>query len=102
MPHHASPANEAYKGFTNDACPFYPCHAGVRRAFNCLFCYCPLYAYRCPGPYRVYLDRDGKPRKDCSACRLPHEGYHPAWNFIQTWLEHPEPWDGREPCGRGA
>lgn len=42
--------NEAFKGFTNDKCPFLPCHKGVKRAFNCLFCYCPLIAYDCPGP----------------------------------------------------
>ncbi|MEO0035287.1 MAG: hypothetical protein RLZZ501_1310, partial [Pseudomonadota bacterium] len=23
--------NEAYKGFTNLNCPFYPCHQGVKR-----------------------------------------------------------------------
>ena len=87
-------ANEAYKGFTNAACPFYPCHRGVKREFNCLFCYCPLIAYACPGPFQVYTDSRGQRRKDCTDCRLPHEGYHAAWSFIQKWLEAPRLWDG--------
>lgn len=91
-----SASNEAYKGFTNAACPFYPCHHGVRREFNCLFCYCPLIAYACPGPYTIYTDRQDVRRKDCSACRLPHDGYHASWSFIQTWLERIQIWDGRE------
>lgn len=91
---------EGYKGFTHRACPFYPCHPGVRRAFNCLFCYCPLFAYECPGPYRVYTDPEGERRKDCSACRLPHEGHHAAWSFIQKWLRRPRPWAGERPSAR--
>jgi Zn-finger protein len=88
--------NEAFKGFTNTACPFYPCHQGVKGKFNCLFCYCPLIAYECPGPYQVYTDKNGLKRKDCSACTLPHNGYRNAWNFIQKWLERPVIWDGHE------
>ena len=31
--------------FTNRECEFFPCHAGIDPdEFNCLFCYCPLYA----------------------------------------------------------
>ncbi|ULB12369.1 cysteine-rich small domain-containing protein (plasmid) [Cereibacter azotoformans] len=87
--------NEAFKGFTNRACPFLPCHPGVKREFNCLFCYCPLIAYDCPGPYETYTDRNGLVRKDCSACTLPHDGYQQSWNFIQKWLEFPQPWSGQ-------
>lgn len=94
--HHDLPDNPAYTGFTNTACPYYPCHPGVRRAFNCLFCYCPLHPYQCPGPYRLYHDRQGVVHKDCSPCRLPHEGYQSAWSFIQKWLNQPQPWDGKE------
>lgn len=94
--------DEGYKGFTNTACPFLPCHEGVRRHFNCLFCYCPLIAYICPGPYRVMTDRQGILRKDCSACRLPHDGYRESWRFIQTWLARPIPWDGRPADPRAA
>lgn len=91
-----STTNTAYMGFTNSSCPFMPCHPGVEREFNCLFCYCPLSAYECPGPYKVFVDRNGMKRKDCSACILPHNGYKKSWNFIQHWLEKPKVWDGRE------
>ena len=87
--------NEAFKGFTNTNCPFLPCHPGVKRAFNCLFCYCPLIGYDCPGPYQTYTDRNGLTRKDCSACTLPHDGHEQSWNFIQKWLEYPQPWSGK-------
>lgn len=90
-----STENEAYKGFTNEACPFMPCHKGVRREFNCLFCYCPLIAYECPGPYRVFIDARGIRRKDCSHCSLPHNGIRQSWGFIQKWLEEPMLWDGQ-------
>ncbi|SEQ48501.1 Cysteine-rich small domain-containing protein [Ectothiorhodospira magna] len=86
--------NEAYKGFTNSACPFMPCHRGITRAFNCLFCYCPLMAYDCPGPYTVFTDPQGKPHKDCSDCTLPHDGYRQSWHFIQKGLERPVFWNG--------
>ena len=87
--------NEAYKGFTNSDCPFFPCHKGIKREFNCLYCFCPLIAYECPGPYKV-LNYDGVVRKDCSDCTLPHDGYHPSWNFIMIWLKRPSIWTGHE------
>ena len=34
-----------YAYFQNSACPYFPCHEkGNKEFFNCLFCYCPLYA----------------------------------------------------------
>jgi Zn-finger protein len=87
-------SNPGFKGFTNSECPFLPCHPGVKREFNCLFCYCPLIAYECPGPYRVFTDANGVTRKDCSACTLPHDGYEASWSFIQKWLERPVVWKG--------
>ena len=84
-----------YHGFTHRNCPFYPCHAGVKREFNCLFCYCPLNAYLCPGAYQVIEQASGRLLKDCSACRLPHDGYHASWAFIQRWLAHPTVWTGQ-------
>ena len=34
-----------YAFFQNRACEFFPCHKGAdAENFNCLFCYCPLYA----------------------------------------------------------
>ncbi len=57
--------------FCNKDCEYFPCHGGAdREFFNCLFCYCPLYALgsRCGGSFR-YLDNG---IKDCSDCLLPH------------------------------
>ena len=62
---------EHYKFFQNRACEFFPCHRGIREEeFNCLFCYCPLYALgdRCGGKF-CYTE-DGW--KDCSNCLRPH------------------------------
>ncbi|MDL2264422.1 cysteine-rich small domain-containing protein [Synergistaceae bacterium OttesenSCG-928-I11] len=64
--------NERYKCYTHRSCEFFPCHSGADgERFNCLFCYCPLYALgrRCGGDY-VYSP-DGI--KDCSGCLLPHK-----------------------------
>ncbi|MDO4796745.1 MAG: cysteine-rich small domain-containing protein [Coriobacteriales bacterium] len=59
--------------FRNVSCPHFPCHEGVdERMFNCLFCYCPLYALgpRCGGDFS-YTDAGVK---DCSGCTRLHEG----------------------------
>lgn len=85
--------NEAYMGFTNRECPFYPCHTGLTRELNCLYCYCPLAFLECPGPYTLFKDKNGLLRKDCSSCILPHNGYKASWKFIQKWLEKPVPFD---------
>ena len=51
----APPGGEKrYRFFQHRACEFFPCHSGVREEdFNCLFCYCPLYALgrRCGGSF---------------------------------------------------
>ena len=60
------------KFFSNKNCEYFPCHKGVdEEKFNCLFCYCPLYALGkdCGGNY-LYLDNG---IKDCSNCLLPHK-----------------------------
>ncbi len=62
------------KGFSfyqNKACEYFPCHKTNKpEEFNCLFCYCPLYALKdkCGGNFKV--TEDGI--KDCSACMVPH------------------------------
>ena len=65
--------NHSY--FKNKSCEYFPCHECGDDFFNCLFCYCPLYAMGddCGGNF-VYT-KDGI--KDCSGCLLPHspEGY---------------------------
>lgn len=84
-----------FKGYTNTQCEFLPCHKKVQGEFNCLFCYCPLVFLECPGPFAVFKDKHGQTRKDCSNCKLPHDGYEKSWNFIQKALEHPVPWNGQ-------
>ena len=64
--------SEHYKFFCNRECEFFPCHKGIDpEHFNCLFCYCPLYALgeRCGGNFR-YTE---KGIKDCTACTVPHD-----------------------------
>lgn len=61
----------SYRYFQNRDCEYFPCHAGAREEnFNCLFCYCPLYALgeRCGGSFR-YTESG---IKDCSLCLFPH------------------------------
>ena len=61
-----------YSYFCHKKCEYFPCHAGAdRENFNCLFCYCPLYALgeRCGGDF-VYNE---KGIKDCTACLFPHK-----------------------------
>ena len=63
---------ESYKFYQNKTCEFFPCHAGADpETFNCLFCYCPLYALgdRCGGGF-CYTCND---IKDCSSCLFPHD-----------------------------
>ena len=68
--------NANYKYYSNINCEYFPCHADAdNECFNCLFCYCPLYALgpNCGGNFS-YIN--GK-TKDCSACLIPHskDGY---------------------------
>ena len=61
-----------YQCFTHRECEFFPCHKGADpEAFNCLFCYCPLYALgeRCGGNF-AYTE---KGIKDCTNCLVPHD-----------------------------
>lgn len=63
--------------FRNTSCTHFPCHEGVDpREFNCLFCYCPLYALgpACGGAFAY--TKSGV--KDCSACTRLHEGNNGA------------------------
>ncbi|MCD7725594.1 MAG: cysteine-rich small domain-containing protein [Clostridiales bacterium] len=73
--------------FSNKDCAYYPCHQVENQEdFNCLFCYCPLYALgeRCGGNFR-YTDRG---IKDCTDCTLPHAagGYEHIMSHIQEVL----------------
>ncbi len=75
------PETENYKGFSHKSCEFYPCHKGADpENFNCLFCYCPLFALgkQCGGNFR-YTESG---IKDCSFCLVPHSpgGYDHVMN----------------------
>ena len=65
----------SYKHFSNTECEYFPCHKGVGENFNCLFCYCPLYALgeKCGGNFE-YLPNGVK---SCMKCAIPHseKGY---------------------------
>lgn len=61
-----------YDFFQNRECEYFPCQPGIDTAdFNCLFCFCPLYALGrgCGGQFS-YDNPDGV--KDCSGCGFPH------------------------------
>lgn len=89
------PDDDSYKGFQNKSCRYWMCHEGIpENEFNCIGCYCPLAFLKCPGPYKIFTDKHGLVRKDCTDCTLPHNGIKKSWNFIQKWLEKPEIWDG--------
>ena len=62
---------ENYKFFSHKDCEFFPCHKTDKpETFNCLFCYCPLYALGedCGGKFR-FTDNG---IKDCTDCLIPH------------------------------
>ena len=51
-----------YSYFSHKKCEFFPCHKNADPDdFNCLFCYCPLYALgeKCGGNFR-YTERELK------------------------------------------
>ena len=63
--------SENYKFFQHRNCEFFPCHEKAKEEdFNCLFCYCPLYALgdRCGGNFK-YTENGVK---DCTGCMIPH------------------------------
>ena len=62
---------ENYKFFQHRSCEYFPCHKGIgEEDFNCLFCYCPLYALgaKCGGNF--YYNEKGY--KVCTECCFPH------------------------------
>lgn len=77
-----------YDFFQNRQCEYFPCHAGADEAsFNCLFCFCPLYALgeKCGGNFTY--TKEGI--KDCSGCLRPHrrESYDSIMKMMPQVLE---------------
>jgi len=60
-----------YAFFRHTECEAFPCHAGIApEAFNCLFCYCPLFHMKdCGGTFT----RLPTGERDCSECAFVHE-----------------------------
>jgi len=74
--------------FQNKDCAYFPCHSCKdTENFNCLFCYCPLYALgdRCGGNF-AYTQQG---IKDCSNCLIPHrkENYEKILEKMKDILE---------------
>ncbi len=77
--------------FSNTDCEFFPCHkTDDPDNFNCLFCFCPLYAFgdSCGGNYT--LTDAGV--HDCSSCMLPHRqnSYGTIMQRLSFLNEHKE------------
>ena len=73
--------------FKNTKCEFFPCHKTDGDFFNCMFCYCPLYALgeNCGGSF-TYTETG---IKDCSRCLRPHkrENYESICKCLDKILE---------------
>lgn len=71
----ARKGEKRYSFLQNRDCEYFPCHKGVAAEdFNCLFCYCPLYALgeRCGGNF-TYTETGVK---NCADCAFPHVRNH--------------------------
>ena len=79
--------NNNFSYFQNKDCIYFPCHKTNGEDFNCLFCYCPLYALgdQCGGSFD-YLENG---IKDCSNCLKPHrrENYNKIMEKMPELLE---------------
>ncbi len=77
-----------YSFFQNKECEYFPCHQCDDPAgFNCLFCYCPLYALGdgCGGNF-TYTEQG---LKDCSDCLRPHrvDSYNSIMKHMHQVME---------------
>jgi Zn-finger protein len=64
--------SQRYQFFQHRDCEYFPCHKGVpEESFNCLFCYCPLYALGCDCGGDFTLTETGV--KNCTPCSIPHQ-----------------------------
>ena len=93
--------------FRNTACEYFPCHEGLDESeFNCLFCYCPLYALgpHCGGNF-TYTE---KGIKDCTACTILHKGNEGArivkerFGLLAAKTQCSEPQASEEPLNVSA
>ena len=55
--------DKEYAYFSHKKCEYFPCHKGADpEDFNCLFCYCPLYAHwrKMRRKFQIIMRRDLK------------------------------------------
>lgn len=74
----------SHRFFENRDCKYFPCHEGLEE-FNCLFCYCPMYAKeKCPGNPK-YMQKGERTIKVCTDCTFPHrpENYDKIIEFLK-------------------
>ena len=95
-----------YAFMQNRECEFFPCHkTSDPDNFNCLFCYCPLYALgkNCGGNFKI-IDVC---TKDCSDCLVPHvrkgygyimKKYSEITALVQRQIREAEEAEGRDAC----
>jgi Zn-finger protein len=74
-----------YSFFQHTECEYFPCHKNVPiEEFNCLFCYCPLYALgdQCGGN-PTWTDSG---IKSCQNCTFPHHknNYQPVLTKLKV------------------
>ncbi|SKC87754.1 cysteine-rich small domain-containing protein [Maledivibacter halophilus] len=79
--------SENFKFVQNTKCEYFPCHkVKDNEKFNCLFCFCPLYALKdkCGGNFKY-----NHGTKDCSDCTIPHleNGYDHIMSKINKVIE---------------
>ena len=78
-----------YSFFQHTQCEFFPCHKTAKpEDFNCLFCYCPLYALgdKCGGNF-AYV---GDGIKDCSGCLVAGAATATSPRNSRSWRSWPE------------
>ncbi|WKY46520.1 cysteine-rich small domain-containing protein [Eubacteriaceae bacterium ES3] len=81
--------SENFKFFQHKDCEFFPCHEiQSKETFNCLFCYCPLYALedQCGGNFSY--TKSGI--KNCINCSFPHhkENYDAVLEKLRELMEN--------------
>ncbi|AHJ12808.1 MULTISPECIES: cysteine-rich small domain-containing protein [Sulfurospirillum] len=76
----------SYKFVQNKACEYFPCHKIEEdTTFNCLFCYCPLYALgeQCGGKF-TYTKNGIKSCVECDVVHHKDTGYE----YVQAKMHY--------------
>ncbi len=76
----------SYKFIQNIECEYFPCHKNIDiENFNCLFCYCPLYALGdgCGGN-PTYTSNGVKSCMECEVVHHKSSGYEHVQNKMKN------------------